>query len=139
MIKNMHAFKFTRFLHTIQNVLPSKQRLLYSALLFMRKPLTLPDCIFRAHQPTSHSEYGWQTLTDAIIHLVSETQQGVVFILWGDFAHKKERLIDQKKHAVIKTAHPSPLSFGKFINCRCFSNANRELKKFKKTPVDWTL
>lgn len=91
-----------------------------------------------AHQPNSHSKYGWQTLTDAIIHLVSETQQGVVFILWGGFAHKKERLIDQKKHAVIKTAHPSPLSFGKFINCRCFSHANRELKKFKKTPVDWT-
>lgn len=92
-----------------------------------------------AHQPNSHSKYGWQSLTDAIIRLVSETQQGVVFILWGGFAHKKEKLIDQKKHAAIKTAHPSPLSFGKFINCRCFSNANRELKKFKKSPVDWTL
>lgn len=92
-----------------------------------------------AHQPNSHSKYGWQSLTDAIIRLVSETQQGVVFILWGGFAHKKENLIDQKKNAVIKTAHPSPLSFGKFINCRCFSNANGELKKFKKSPVDWTL
>lgn len=92
-----------------------------------------------AHQPNSHSKYGWQSLTDAIIRLVSETQQGVVFILWGGFAHKKEKLIDQKKHAAIKTAHPSSLSFGKFINCRCFSNANRELEKFKKSPVDWTL
>lgn len=92
-----------------------------------------------AHQPNSHSKYGWQSLTDAIIRLVNETQQGVVFILWGGFAHKKEKLIDQKKHAAIKTAHPSPLSFGKFINCRCFSNANGELKKFKKSPVDWTL
>lgn len=92
-----------------------------------------------AHQPNSHSKYGWQSLTDAIIRLVSETQQGVVFILWGGFAHKKEKLIDQKKHAAIKTAHPSPLSFGKFINCRCFSNANGELKKFKRSPVDWTL
>lgn len=92
-----------------------------------------------AHQPNSHSKYGWQSLTDAIIRLVSETQQGVVFILWGGFAHKKEKLIDQKKHAAIKTAHPSPLSFGKFINCRCFSNANGELEKFKKSPVDWTL
>lgn len=93
----------------------------------------------KAHQPNSHSKYGWQSLTDAIIRLVSETQQGVVFILWGGFAHKKEKLIDQKKHGVIKTAHPSSLSFGKFINCRCFSNANGELKKFKKSPVDWTL
>lgn len=92
-----------------------------------------------AHQPNSHSKYGWQSLTDAIIRLVNETQQGVVFILWGGFAHKKEKLIDQKKHAAIKTAHPSSLSFGKFINCRCFSNANRELEKFKKSPVDWTL
>lgn len=92
-----------------------------------------------AHQPNSHSKYGWQSLTDAIIRLVNETQQGVVFILWGGFAHKKEKLIDQKKHAAIKTAHPSSLSFGKFINCRCFSNANGELKKFKKSPVDWTL
>ena len=96
-------------------------------------------CLSRAHQPNSHAKYGWQTFTDAIIRLVSETQQGVVFILWGGFAHKKEKLVDQKKHAVIKTAHPSPLSFGKFINCKCFSNANKELKKFKKTPVDWTL
>nr|XP_034309879.1 uracil-DNA glycosylase isoform X2 [Crassostrea gigas] len=93
----------------------------------------------KAHQPNSHSKYGWQSLTDAIIRLVSETQQGVVFILWGGFAHKKEKLIDQKKHGVIKTAHPSSLSFGKFINCRCFSNANGELKKFKRSPVDWTL
>lgn len=117
----------------------SKQKLLYIVLLLMRKPLALHGCIFRAHQPNSHSKYGWQSLTDAIIRLVNETQQGVVFILWGGFAHKKEKLIDQRKHAAIKTAHPSPLSFGKFINCRCFSNANRELKKFKKSPVDWTL
>ncbi|XP_078321160.1 uracil-DNA glycosylase-like [Crassostrea virginica] len=92
-----------------------------------------------AHQPNSHAKYGWQTFTDAIIRLISETQQGVVFILWGGFAHKKEKLVDQKKHAVIKTAHPSPLSFGKFINCKCFSNANKELMKFKKSPVDWSL
>lgn len=137
--KKKHAFKFTRFLHILQTFLLSKQKLLYIVLLLMRKPLALHVCIFRAHQPNSHSKYGWQSLTDAIIRLVSETQQGVVFILWGGFAHKKEKLIDQKKNAVIKTAHPSPLSFGKFINCRCFSNANGELKKFKKSPVDWTL
>ncbi|XP_061185630.1 uracil-DNA glycosylase-like [Saccostrea echinata] len=92
-----------------------------------------------AHQPNSHAKYGWQKLTDAIIHLVSEECAGVIFILWGGFAHKKEKLINQKKHAVIKTAHPSPLSFGKFINCQCFSKANSELKKFKKDPVNWNL
>jgi uracil-DNA glycosylase len=94
---------------------------------------------FRAHQPNSHAKYGWQKFTDAIIDIISEQCAGVVFILWGGFAHKKEKRIDQKKHAVIKTAHPSPLSFGKFINCQCFSNANKKLQEFKKTPVDWSL
>lgn len=138
MIKNMHAFKFTKFLHTQCEMFSQANKDCFTVHCCLWENHWHPGCIFRAHQPNSHSKYGWQTLTDAIIHLVSEKQQGVVFILWGGFAHKKERLIDQKKHAVIKTAHPSPLSFGKFINCRCFSHANRELKKFKKTPVDWT-
>lgn len=130
--KKKHAFKFTNFS-------PKQTKAALHCIVVNEETTALHGCIFRAHQPNSHSKYGWQSLTDAIIRLVSETQQGVVFILWGGFAHKKEKLIDQKKNAVIKTAHPSPLSFGKFINCRCFSNANGELKKFKKSPVDWTL
>ena len=63
----------------------------------------------------------------------------VVFILWGGFAHKKDKLIDGGKHKVIKTAHPSPLSFNKFTGCKCFSMANAALKTMKKEPVDWSL
>jgi len=63
----------------------------------------------------------------------------VAFILWGGFAHKKEKLIDSTKHAVIKTAHPSPLSVNKFKDCKCFSDADKALKKFGKTPIDWSL
>ena len=63
----------------------------------------------------------------------------MVFILWGGFAHKKEKLIDTKKHGVVKTAHPSPLSAGKFKNCGCFSSADTLLKSFGQKAVDWSL
>jgi uracil-DNA glycosylase len=74
-----------------------------------------------------------------VIRTVSETCDKVVFLLWGNFAHKKEKLVDSTKHTVLKDAHPSPLSFGKFSNCKCFSRANEVLQKAGKKPVDWTL
>ena len=63
----------------------------------------------------------------------------MVFILWGGFAQKKEKLIDSKKHGIVKTAHPSPLSAGKFKNCACFSTCNKLLKSFGVKPADWSL
>ena len=95
--------------------------------------------IFRAHKPNSHKGYGWQTFTDEAIRTISTQCSNVVFILWGNFAHKKEKLIDIDKHVVLKDAHPSPLSFGKFHHCRCFSRANEALKKAGISPVDWRL
>ncbi|KAK7110394.1 uracil-DNA glycosylase-like [Littorina saxatilis] len=92
-----------------------------------------------AHKPNSHKSYGWQTFTDEVIQVVNAQCQKVVFLLWGNFAHKKEKLIDLGKHSVLKDAHPSPLSFGKFHNCKCFSRANEELKKAGLAPVDWML
>jgi uracil-DNA glycosylase len=64
---------------------------------------------------------------------------GLVFLLWGGFAHAKEKLIDSTKHTIIKTAHPSPLSFNKFSNCKCFSLVNTALEKHGEQPVDWSL
>ncbi|KAJ8313583.1 hypothetical protein KUTeg_008144, partial [Tegillarca granosa] len=64
-----------------------------------------------AHKVNSHAKYGWQKFTDEVIKTISEKCSGVVFILWGNFAQKKEKLIDKSKHEIIKTAHPSPLSF----------------------------
>ncbi|CAH1789128.1 unnamed protein product [Owenia fusiformis] len=92
-----------------------------------------------AHKANSHSKYGWQKFTDEIIRKVSEANQQVVFLLWGGFAHKKSVLIDESKHTVIKTAHPSPLSWTKFEGCKCFSKVNKALEKSGKDPIDWTL
>lgn len=80
----------------------------------------------------------WQPLTDAVISIISKTQQGTVFMLWGAEAHKKEHLIDQKKHLVIKTVHPSPLSAHRgFIGSDCFTEANDFLEKQNKNTIKW--
>lgn len=92
-----------------------------------------------AHTPNSHARIGWWEFTDSVIRLLSKEDDHVVFILWGNFAHKKASLIDETKHTIIKTAHPSPLSFNKFQDCKCFSQANEALKKYGREPVDWSL
>ncbi|TKR64141.1 hypothetical protein L596_024723 [Steinernema carpocapsae] len=90
-----------------------------------------------AHKANSHSKIGWQKFTDEVIKIINKNADGVVFLLWGGFAHKKEALIDRKKHAVIKTAHPSPLSFRHFQGCKCFTKTNEALGRLGKQPIDW--
>ncbi|KAK6058871.1 uracil-DNA glycosylase family protein, partial [Cooperia oncophora] len=85
----------------------------------------------------SHEKIGWQKFTDKVISLISLNTTGVVFLLWGGFARKKESLVDLKKHAVIKTAHPSPLSATKWFGCKCFSKANAELTRMGRPTIDW--
>ncbi|XP_052802662.1 uracil-DNA glycosylase-like [Mya arenaria] len=92
-----------------------------------------------AHKPNSHAKFGWQTFTDHVIKTVSEKCPHVVFIFWGNFAHKKASLVDSKKHEVIKTAHPSPLSIKYFKECNCFSDCDKALKKFGMKPINWSL
>jgi len=92
----------------------------------------------RAHNANSHSGIGWQLFTDKVIKLIStKSQKGVVFLLWGNFAKKKGDLIDPKKHVIIKSAHPSPLSYSLFRGCRCFTLANEALIKMGHQPIDW--
>ncbi|CAF0815204.1 unnamed protein product [Rotaria sordida] len=91
------------------------------------------------HLPNSHSRIGWTQFTDDVIKLLSTKRKGLVFLLWGGYAHAKEKLIDQTKHTIIKTAHPSPLSFNKFSNCKCFSLINAALEKYGEEPIDWSL
>ncbi|RUS87926.1 hypothetical protein EGW08_004342 [Elysia chlorotica] len=93
----------------------------------------------RKSEPNSHSKFGWQKFTDQIIKSVSDESPGTVFMLWGNFAHKKEKLIDSKKHKILKTAHPSPLSCTKFYGCKCFSKANEALREMGRKEVDWKL
>ncbi|EFP02428.1 hypothetical protein GCK72_010186 [Caenorhabditis remanei] len=93
----------------------------------------------RAHEANSHAKIGWQTFTDTVIRIISRnSEKPIVFLLWGGFAHKKEELIDSKKHVIIKTAHPSPLSARKWWGCKCFSKCNAELEHSGRNPINWS-
>ena len=93
----------------------------------------------RAGEPTSHSGIGWQTFTDAVIRTVSERRDGVVFLLWGNYARSKAPLIDGSRHLVLEAAHPSPLARGAFFGCRHFSRCNEYLTAHGASPIDWKL
>lgn len=93
----------------------------------------------RAGEPTSHSAIGWQTFTDAVIKTISDRCEGVVFLLWGNYARSKAPLVDVSRHHVLQAAHPSPLARGAFFGCRHFSRANDILVGEGKTPIDWRL
>ena len=93
----------------------------------------------RAGAAASHSGLGWQEFTDAVIRIISETQDGVVFLLWGNYAKTKAPLIDISRHHILAAAHPSPLARGAFFGCRHFSRANDILEYEGKSPIDWKL
>lgn len=94
----------------------------------------------RAHEPMSHAKIGWHHFTDAAIAKISEQRLHVVFLLWGKFAQEKSALIDEKKHLVLKSAHPSPLSAKNgFFGNHHFSKANTYLMKHGLDPIDWAL
>lgn len=91
-----------------------------------------------AHKAGSHRGHGWETFTEAAIKYLNETRPHLVFILWGRDARNKKPLIDTKKHLVLESAHPSPLSarYG-FFGSRPFSQANAWLKEHQLTPINW--
>ncbi|OXB62154.1 hypothetical protein ASZ78_015336 [Callipepla squamata] len=92
----------------------------------------------RAHQATSHKEKGWEQFTDVVVSWLNKNLHGVVFMLWGAYAQKKGSSIDRKRHHVLQTVHPSPLSVNRgFFGCRHFSKTNELLKKSGKKPIDW--
>ncbi|MCE9562202.1 MAG: uracil-DNA glycosylase [Planctomycetes bacterium] len=103
--------------------------------------LMLNACLsVRADAPNSHANKGWEKFTDAVITVVNERKQPVVFLLWGAYAQKKIKLIDETRHVVIKSAHPSPLSAANgFFGSKPFSKINAALKKLGETPIDWQL
>ena len=92
-----------------------------------------------AGKAASHRGIGWQEFTDAVIRTLSERRQGIVFLLWGNFAKAKAALIDSSKHHVLQAAHPSPLAGGAFFGCRHFSKTNQILVSEGKAPIDWQL
>ena len=93
----------------------------------------------RAHQPNSHKGKGWEYFTDSIIKKISELKEGVVFLLWGANARSKKTFIDQTKHLVLESVHPSPLSaYNGFFGCGHFIKTNEYLTKMGKMPIDWS-
>jgi uracil-DNA glycosylase len=94
----------------------------------------------RQREPNSHKNRGWERFTDAIIRAVSARDNTVVFVLWGAYAAKKAELIDESRHVILRSAHPSPYSADRgFFGSRPFSAANAALKKSGQEPVDWCL
>ena len=93
----------------------------------------------RCAEAASHSKIGWQEFTDAVIRYISDHCEGVVFMLWGNFARTKRELIDHSRHCVLEAAHPSPLARGAFFGCRHFSKANEYLAATGRTKIDWRL
>ena len=93
----------------------------------------------RAHEAMSHADKGWQTFTDAVMEKLDAMDRAMVFILWGKPAQKKEKLITNPKHLVLKSAHPSPLSsYRGFFGSRPFSATNDFLQKNGIAPIDWS-
>ena len=93
----------------------------------------------RAHQANSHARLGWEEFTDEVIKAVNaHSPAGVVFILWGNPAQKKARLVDGKRHHILACAHPSPLSaYRGFFGSNIFRKANELLEKSGKAPIKW--
>lgn len=94
----------------------------------------------RARNANSHKGKGWEQFTDAVFSCVGNKQDSVVFVLWGGNARKKLALVDTEHHAVVQSAHPSPLSARNgFFGSRPFSQVNQALRRAGKAPIDWQL
>jgi uracil-DNA glycosylase len=93
----------------------------------------------RAGEPLSHKGRGWETFTDEIIRKVSDKTDPVVFVLWGRQAQEKIRLIDTARHAVVQSAHPSPLSARAFLGTKPYSTINAALRKAGRPEIDWRI
>ncbi|HJW04889.1 MAG TPA: uracil-DNA glycosylase [Rhodanobacter sp.] len=88
----------------------------------------------------SHQGKGWEGFTDAAIDALNRERDGLVFMLWGSYAQRKGQLIDTRRHGVLKSVHPSPLSAHRgFLGCGHFSAANRYLEAHGHAPLDWSL
>ena len=109
------------------------ERWAYQGVLLLNATLTV-----RAASPGSHQNKGWEAFTDAVIRVVNDSKENIVFILWGAYAQRKGEIIDRKKHLVIESAHPSPFAAHRgFFGSRPFSKVNGYLETVGKTKIDW--
>lgn len=97
----------------------------------------------RRGEANSHAKQGWEDFTNTIIHVLNERPHGLVFLLWGNPAKTKAQGVDESKHVIIGTSHPSPLGATKtnspFLGSRCFSRANKALEDLGNAPIDWSV
>ena len=112
-------------------LLPWAQR----GVLLLNAVLTVEDGRAGAHQGK-----GWEGFTDHVVDVLNREREGLVFLLWGSYAQAKGKVIDTRRHRVLKAPHPSPLSAHRgFMGCRHFSAANDYLTRNGQTPIDWSL
>ena len=93
----------------------------------------------RKNKPGSHQNIGWHVFTDEVIRIVSQRNEKIVFLLWGNYAKGKASLIDSNKHLIITAAHPSPLARGAFFGHKPFSQTNNYLESHGIEPIDWQI
>lgn len=113
---------------------PNLEKWARQGVLLLNAVLTV-----RSGEASSHSKIGWEEFTDAVIRYLSDNSNGVIFLLWGNFARSKRDLIDRSRHHVLEAAHPSPLARGAFFGCRHFSQTNTILASTGRAPIDWQL
>ncbi|MCW0373063.1 uracil-DNA glycosylase [Xanthomonas sacchari] len=112
-------------------LLPWAQR----GVLLLNAVLTVEDGRAGAHQGK-----GWEGFTDHVVETLNREREGLVFLLWGSYAQAKGKVIDTRRHRVLKAPHPSPLSAHRgFLGCKHFSAANEYLKRRGAAPIDWSL
>ena len=94
----------------------------------------------RAHQANSHRGQGWEQLTDRVINELNRRHSGLVFVLWGAAAGRKAQMIDGRRHLILRSPHPSPLSAHRgFFGCGHFSKINSHLERLGQPIIDWSL
>ena len=109
------------------------QRWAEQGVLLLNATLTV-----EAHRAGSHQGKGWEELTDAVIAALNKEREHIVFMLWGAYAQRKGQFIDRRKHLVLQTSHPSPLSvYRGFDGCGHFSAANKYLSQHSQEPIKW--
>lgn len=111
----------------------SLRRWAEQGVLLLNSTLTV-----RAHQAASHAGQGWETFTDAVVRLLSDERENLVFLLWGSYAQHKGAIVDRQRHLVLTSAHPSPLSaYRGFFGNHHFSLCNDYIIQHNITPINW--
>lgn len=104
-------------------------------VLLLNTVLTVRD-----GEANSHRKKGWENFTDEVIHKLNERDKPVIFLLWGNNAKEKTKLITNPKHFILTTVHPSPLSATRgFMGCKHFSKTNEILRNLGEKEIDWQI